>query len=101
MLGQIFNITPSDKALIPWAALAFLLAYAFDMRFELGRLNRRQIGALVGVCPFNRDSGKMRGKRTIFGGRAPVRAAFYMATLSAVRYKPADPGFSPALDRRR
>lgn len=56
---------------------------------ELGQLNRRQIGALVGVCPFNRDSGTMRGKRAIFGGRAPVRAALYMATLSAVRYNPA------------
>lgn len=56
---------------------------------ELGQLNRRQISSLVGVCPFNRDSGKMKGKRTIFGGRAPVRAALYMATLSAVRHNPA------------
>ena len=56
---------------------------------ELGQLNRRQISALVGLCPFNRDSGDMRGKRTIFGGRAPVRAALYMATLSAMRYNPA------------
>lgn len=52
---------------------------------ELGTLNRHQISALVGVCPFNRDSGKMRGKRTIFGGRATVRAMLYMATLSAIR----------------
>lgn len=55
---------------------------------ELGTLNRRAISALVGVCPFNRDSGKMRGKRTIFGGRANVRAVLYMATLSAVRFNP-------------
>jgi len=55
---------------------------------ELGQLNRREISALVGVCPFNRDSGEMRGKRTIFGGRAAVRAALYMATLSAIRYNP-------------
>lgn len=55
---------------------------------ELGQLNRRQISALVGVCPFNRDSGNMRGKRTIFGGRAAVRSALYMATLSAMRYNP-------------
>ena len=55
---------------------------------ELGQLNRRQISALVGVCPFNRDSGQLRGQRTIFGGRAPVRAALYMAALSAMRYNP-------------
>ncbi|MGH8335432.1 MAG: IS110 family transposase [Gammaproteobacteria bacterium] len=55
---------------------------------ELGQLNRRQISALVGICPFNRDSGQMKGKRSIFGGRAPVRAALYMATLSATRYNP-------------
>jgi len=55
---------------------------------ELGRLNRRQIGALVGVAPFARDSGKQRGKRSTWGGRAPVRAALYMATLSAVRFNP-------------
>ena len=56
---------------------------------ELGSLNRREIGALVGVCPFNRDSGKMRGKRAIFGGRATVRAMLYMAVLSARRFNPA------------
>ena len=55
---------------------------------ELGDLNRRQISALVGVCPFNRDSGTMRGKRSIFGGRADVRAALYMSTLAATRFNP-------------
>jgi transposase len=55
---------------------------------ELGTLNRHQIAALVGTCPFNRDSGKMRGKRTIFGGRAEVRAVLHMATLAATRYNP-------------
>jgi len=55
---------------------------------ELGGLNRRQISALVGVCPFNRDSGTMRGKRSIFGGRADVRAALYMSTLAATRFNP-------------
>lgn len=53
---------------------------------ELGRLNRRQIAALVGVAPFNRDSGQYRGQRHISGGRAQVRTALYMATLSAVRH---------------
>jgi transposase len=53
---------------------------------ELGRLSRREISALVGVAPRNRDSGTLRGKRTIFGGRATVRRALYMATLVAVRF---------------
>ena len=53
---------------------------------ELGRLNRRQISKLVGIAPLNCDSGKMRGKRAIWGGRAQVRTALYMATLSAVRF---------------
>jgi len=52
---------------------------------ELGRLNRKQIAALVGVAPLNRDSGQQRGSRHIWGGRAPVRTALYMATVSAVR----------------
>ena len=55
---------------------------------ELGRLGRREIAKLVGVAPLNRDSGAMRGKRTVWGGRAPVRAALYMATLSATRCNP-------------
>ena len=55
---------------------------------ELGTLDRRQIAALVGVAPFNRDSGTLRGKRTVWGGRARVRAVLYMGTLSATRYNP-------------
>jgi transposase len=53
---------------------------------ELGTLTRRRIAALVGVAPMNRDSGLMRGKRAIWGGRAEVRTALYMATLVAVRH---------------
>jgi transposase len=55
---------------------------------ELGSRNRQQIAALVGVAPLNRDSGKMRGKRRVFGGRASVRSALYMATLVATRSNP-------------
>jgi transposase len=55
---------------------------------ELGQLNRQKIAALVGVAPFNRDSGKRRGQRRIFGGRASVRSVLYMATLSAIRHNP-------------
>ncbi len=55
---------------------------------ELGRLNRKEIAALVGVAPFNKDSGKLRGRRMIQGGREYVRTVLYMATLSAIRYNP-------------
>lgn len=56
---------------------------------ELGHLNRKEIAALVGVAPLNRDSGTMRGKRTVWGGRADVRRMLYLATLSATKYNPA------------
>lgn len=55
---------------------------------ELGTLSRHQIAALVGVAPLNRDSGRFRGKRMVWGGRARVRAALYMAALTASRYNP-------------
>jgi transposase len=55
---------------------------------ELGQLNRREVAALVGVAPFNRDSGKLRAKRTIYGGRRPVRHGLYMAALVAARHNP-------------
>ena len=55
---------------------------------ELGTLNRRQIAALVGVAPFNRDSGTLRGKRTVWGGRARVRTALYMGAMVASRFNP-------------
>ena len=55
---------------------------------ELGTLDRKQIAALVGVAPFNCDSGTLRGKRIVRGGRASVRAALYMSALVAARYNP-------------
>jgi transposase len=55
---------------------------------ELGLLNRKQIASLAGLSPRNRDSGKVKGKRCIWGGRAKVRCGLFMATLSAVRYYP-------------
>jgi transposase len=56
---------------------------------ELGRLNRKEIAALAGVAPLNRDSGQFRGRRTVWGGRSQVRAALYMAALVATRFNPA------------
>jgi transposase len=55
---------------------------------ELGILGRKQIAALVGLAPLNRDSGTLRGKRTVWGGRATVRAALYMAALVGIRFNP-------------
>jgi transposase len=65
---------------------------------ELGRLNRRQIAALVGVAPVNRDSGTRRGQRTTFGGRAAVRCALYMSAVTAMRCNPL---IRPFADRLR
>jgi len=55
---------------------------------ELGTLSHKQIAALVGLAPLNQDSGKKRGKRVVWGGRASVRGALYMATLVATRHNP-------------
>ena len=55
---------------------------------ELGTLDRRQIAALVGVAPFNRDSGTLRGKRAVWGGRSQVRGTLYMGALTATRWNP-------------
>lgn len=55
---------------------------------ELGQLNRKQIAALVGVAPHARDSGTLRGKRMVWGGRAPVRAVLYMGALVAAKFNP-------------
>jgi len=55
---------------------------------ELGRLSHKEIAALVGVAPLNRDSGTLRGKRLVYGGRAPVRAVLYMAALVASKCNP-------------
>jgi transposase len=55
---------------------------------ELGRLDRREAAALIGVAPVNRDSGQMRGHRAIAGGRTTIRNVLYMATLTAIRWNP-------------
>ena len=55
---------------------------------ELGQLNGKKIACLIGVAPLNRDSGRFKGRRMIWGGRAQVRAVLYMSTLSAIRFNP-------------
>jgi transposase len=67
---------------------------------ELGRLDRRAIAALVGIAPFNRDSGKMRGRRSIYGGRARIRTLLYMAATSAIRSNPLIRAFYQRLKSR-
>lgn len=79
-LAQALTSVPGIGA----ASVAVLLAELP----ELGKLDRRRVAALVGVAPLNRDSGQMRGQRSIWGGRADVRRTLYMATLTAVRYNP-------------
>ena len=60
---------------------------------ELGKLPGKQIAALVGVAPFNWDSGRMRGRRAVWGGRSQVRSVLYMATVAAIRCNPVIAGF--------
>lgn len=65
---------------------------------ELGRLDRQQVAALVGVAPFNRDSGKFHGRRAIWGGRAALRSVLYMAALTARRSNPLIRAFAHRLE---
>ena len=67
---------------------------------ELGHLDRREIASLVGVAPFNRDSGKMRGRRAIYGGRGRIRTLLYMAATSAIRWNPVIRTFYEQLKER-
>ncbi len=73
----------SVKGIGPLISSSFLVLLP-----ELGQLNRRAIASLVGLAPFNRDSGTFRGRRRIWGGRSQCRSLLYMAALSAIRYNP-------------
>jgi len=64
---------------------------------EIGKLNRQQISALIGLAPFNRDSGAMKGKRSIGGGRKSVRCVLYMAAMTAKRFNPVIKAFAARL----
>lgn len=72
---------------IPGVGLLTALTVVVEMP-ELGQLNRQKIAALAGLAPFNRDSGRKRGKRRIFGGRKGIRRVLYMACLSATKFNP-------------
>ena len=68
-------------------ALSLPLSLLADLP-ELGTLNRKQIAALAGIAPLNRDSGQMKGKRIVWSGRAQLRAVLYMSTLVATKHNP-------------
>jgi len=82
---------------VPGVGKVTALTLVTELR-ELGTLSNREISALVGVAPFNHDSGTLEGKRAVGFGRAPVRSALYMATLSAVKW---EPGLKAFHDRLR
>jgi transposase len=82
-LKQLVDLLTSVPGIGPVTALSLVACLP-----ELGRLSSRQLAALVGLAPFARDSGQMKGQRTIWGGRAEVRSALFMSTLTAVRHAP-------------
>ena len=79
--GKIIDSAPGIGSITARALVAHLP--------EIGSLNRRQIASLAGLAPFNHDSGKLKGKRSIFGGRTAARTCLYLATLAATRFNPA------------
>jgi len=87
-LRQHYDELASALASVPGIGAASVAVLISGLP-ELGTLDRRRIAALVGVAPLNRDSGQMRGQRTVWGGRADVRSTLYMATLVATRFNPA------------
>lgn len=84
ILAQRYELLTSMRGVGP--TLAFTLIALLP---ELGQMSRKQIAALVGLAPYDFDSGKLKGHRCIYGGRMPVRNILYMAALSAARYNPA------------
>ena len=92
LLAQLYELLTSMPGVGPVLALTLIALLP-----ELGKMSRKQIAALVGLAPYDFDSGKLRGHRSIYGGRMPIRNVLYMAALSASRYNPALKTFSNRL----
>ncbi len=86
--GELDRLLQSTRGIGPVASATLIAELP-----ELGRLNRREIAALVGVAPMANDSGTTRGRRRIQGGRFDIRRVLYMATLTAIRHNPAIKAF--------
>jgi transposase len=93
-----WRITDSLLQSVPGVGEATSAALIAELP-ELGKLNRQQVASLVGLAPYDHDSGKMKGQRSIWGGRKTVRTALYMAALSALRCNPALRAFAERLKR--
>ena len=81
--GELDGLLQSTNGIGPVASATLIAQLP-----ELGRLNRREIAALVGVAPMSNDSGNRKGRRRVQGGRFEIRRVLYMATLTAARYNP-------------
>jgi transposase len=87
MVAANSALAPRYQLLISMPGVGSVLAFTLIALLpELGQMSRKQIAALVGLAPYDFDSGKLRGHRCIYGGRMPVRNVLYMAALSAIRY---------------
>jgi transposase len=93
-----FNSTDKILRSVPGVGAVVSATLLGDLK-ELGSTDRRRVSALVGVAPYNRDSGTMKGQRSIHGGRASVRSALYMATVTAIRCNPVIKAFAQRLDK--
>ncbi len=101
LLQQTADLKSKDEILQSTPGVGLITSVTFLAGLpELGRLNRKQAAALVGVAPFSHDSGSTRGTRYCSGGRALVRTALYMATLSAIRCNPLIRDFYTQLKNR-